>query len=67
MTSGMFTPDRIPKCVARSITHSDHRIEINQKSDSRENHLSFNAHVQNTPSLRHFDAILASSPGTFDL
>ena len=44
------------------------RIEINQKSDSREN-LSpfFNAHVQNTPFWRHIDAILASSPGTFDL
>ena len=22
---------------------------------------------ENTPSMRHFDAILASSPGTFDL
>ena len=29
--------------------------------------LFFNAHVQNTPSIRHFDAILASYPGTFDL
>ena len=33
MTSRMFTPDHIPKCFARSITHSDHRIESNQKSD----------------------------------
>ena len=39
-----------------------HRIEINQKSDSRENLSPFlNARVQNTPSIRHFDAILTPS------
>ena len=45
---------------------SEHRIEINQKSDSSENFvktgpLFFNAHVQNTSSIRHFDTILTSS------
>ena len=33
MTSRMFTPNHIPQCFARNITHSDHRIDINQKSD----------------------------------
>ena len=36
--------------------------KINQKSDSCENlSLFFNEHVQNTPSIRHFDAILTPS------
>ena len=46
-----------------------HRIEFNQKSDSRENLSPFSLMrmSENTPSIRHIDAILASSPGTFDL
>ena len=37
-------------------------------SDSRENLSPFRLRMsENTPSIRHIDAILASSPGTVDL
>ena len=41
------------------------RIQINHKSNSRENLSPFflMRMSENTPSIRHFDAILASSPG----
>ena len=42
-----------------------HSIEINQKSDSRQNLSPFSS--MRMSKIRHFDAILASSPGTFHL
>ena len=55
----------IPQYIIRHARHR-HRIEFNQKSDSRENLSPFlqyacPKYAINTPSIRHFDAILTPS------
>ena len=64
MTSGMFTPRPHPEMrsaqdfTLRPQNRDQSEVRLSWKS------LFFNVHVQNTPSISHFDAILTSSQGT---